>query len=101
MRKVNLKNGLKRLGYTVVQYHKNYNDRSGFMFKDDQLYYFSYGDLRWSPTLLVRTADVSKVDRKGKYNDWTGGHNTYPINYLNRLGYTIYEPRIACDYNSN
>ena len=31
-------------------------------------------DLRDSkkPRLLVRTADESKKDKKGKYNDWTG-----------------------------
>lgn len=101
MKTVNLKKALALLGYEVVQYHKNYNYRSGFMKKDNQLYYFSYEDLRRDPTLMVRTADETMKDKKGKYNDWHGGTNTYPINILNRLGYTIHEPRIKCDFNSN
>ena len=79
MKRVSLKQGLKALGYEVVQYNNGYNFRYGFMRKDGQLYYFSYEDLRNpKPTLLVRTADESKKDKKGKYNDFRGGRNTYP-----------------------
>ncbi len=34
MKKVSLRQALKALGYEVVQYHNNYNYRSGFMRKD-------------------------------------------------------------------
>lgn len=98
MKKVSLKQGLKALGYDVVQYNNGYNYRSGFMRKDGQLFYFSYQDLRWSPTLMIRTADESKKDKKGKYNDFTGGRNTYPN--LESLGIYIVEERKKWDYNS-
>ena len=78
MKKVSLRRALKELGYEVIQYHKGYNYRYGFMRKYGQLYYFSYEDLRGSPTLLIRTADESKKDKNGKYNDWKGGRNTFP-----------------------
>ena len=100
MKKVSLKKGLSILGYEVVQYHKNYNQRYGFATKNNQLYYFSYGDLRWRTTLLVRTADESIKDKKGLYADWTGGSNTYPETELNNLGYKIFESFKACDFNS-
>ena len=96
MRKVSLRQGLKALGYEVVQYHNGYNFRSGFMRKDGQLYYFSYEDLRdVTPCLLVRIADESKKDKKGKYNDWTGGINTYPN--LEKIGLYIVEKRKSWD----
>ena len=96
MRKVSLRQGLKALGYEVVQYHNSYNYRSGFMKKDGQLYYFSYEDLRdVKPCLLVRTADESKKDKKGKYNDWKGGINTYPS--LESIGLYIVEKRKRWD----
>lgn len=99
MKKVGLKRGLKALGYKVVQYSNGYNYRSGFMRKDGQLYYFSYGDLRDpSPRLLVRAADESKKDKKGKYNDWTGGRNMYPS--LKNKGLYIVERRKRWDFNS-
>lgn len=98
MRCVSLRQGLKALGYEVVQYNNGYNYRYGFMKKDGQLYYFSYEDLRdKTPRLLVRTADESKKDKKGKYNDWTGGRNTYPS--LESIGLYIVEERKKCDYN--
>ena len=101
MKKVNLKQGLKALGYEVVQYHNNYNERYGFMRKDGQLYFFDYGDLSdQKPRLLVRTADESKKDKNGKYNDWTGGRNTYPLNSLESTGLYIVEQRKKRDYNS-
>jgi hypothetical protein len=101
MKKVNLKKALSLLGYEVVQYHKNYNFRSGFMMKDGQLYYFNYEDLRWSPTLLIRTADPTIKNKKGEYADYRGGTNTYPEDMLSRLGYKINEPRQSCDFNAN
>ena len=101
MKKVTLKKGLSILGYETVQYHKNYNYRSGFATKNNQLYYFSYEDLRWNPTLLVRTADASIKNKKGLYADWHGGRNTYPETELNRLGYKIFENFKACDFNKN
>lgn len=98
MRKVNLKQGLKALGYEVIQYHNGYNYRHGFMRKDGQLYYFNYEDLRsQTPCLLVRIADESKKDKKGKYNDWKGGRNTYPS--LENIGLYIVEERKRCDFN--
>lgn len=100
MKKVTIKKGLSILGYEIVQYHKNYNQRYGFAIKNNQLYYFSYEDLRWNPTLLVRTADESKKDKKGLYADWTGGRNTYPETELIKLGYKIFEAFQACDFNS-
>ncbi len=79
MKNVSLKQCLKTLGYEVVQFNNGYNFRSGFMKKDGQLFYFDYGDLRdINPTFMIRTADENKKDKKGKYNDWTGGRNTYP-----------------------
>ncbi len=99
MKKVSLRNALKALGYKVVQFNNAFNYRYGFMRKDGQLYYFNYGDLRdVKPILLVRTADESKKDKKGKYNDWKGGRNTYPN--LEKLGLHIIEKRKKCDYNS-
>lgn len=96
MRTVNLMGALKLLGYELIQKSKGYNYRSGFMRKDGQLYYYSYSDLRDSnPTLMIRTADETKLDKKGKYNDYTGGSNTYPRLY----GIKIYEPRGKGDYN--
>lgn len=96
MKSVSLKQGLKALGYEVVQYHNGYNYRYGFMRKDGQLYYFSYEDLRdQTPRLLVRTADENKKDKKGKYNDWTGGINTYPN--LESIGLYIVEERKSFD----
>lgn len=98
MKKVSLRQALKALGYEVVQYHNGYNYRSGFMRKDGQLYYFSYEDLRdENPCLLVRTADESKKDKKGKYNDWRGGINTYPN--LEKMELHIVEERKRWDYN--
>ena len=63
MTKIRLKKALEKLGYEVVQYHKGFNSRSGFMKKGDKLYYFSFSDLRdANPRLLVRTAnpDIKK-----------------------------------------
>lgn len=99
MKTVSLKTALKKLGYEVVQYHKNYNYRSGFMTKNGQLFYFNYEDLRWTPTLMIRTADATIKDKKGNYADWTGGRNTYPDQELKELGIRIYEHRQGCDYN--
>lgn len=97
MKTVNLKTGLKQLGYTIVQYDRGYNYRSGFAIKDNAFYYFHYEDLRSTyPTLLIRTADPT-IMRKGKYADYTGGRNTYPN--LDVLGITIQEPRASCDFN--
>lgn len=96
MKSVSLRQGLKALGYEVIQYHNGYNFRSGFMRKDGQLYYFSYEDLRnQNPCLLVRTADESKKDKKGKYNDWTGGRNTFPN--IESMGLYIVEKRKSFD----
>ena len=96
MKRVSLKQGLKALGYVVVQFSNGYNFRSGFMRKDGQLYYFSYQDLRdTTPRLLVRTADESKKDKKGKYNDFTGGRNAYPS--LEGIGLYIVEKRKSFD----
>lgn len=98
MKKVTLKQALQVLGYEVVQYNRGYNYRSGFMKKDGQLYYFSYEDLRNpSPCLLIRTADETKKDKNGKYNDFTGGRNTYPN--IATLGLQIVEKRKKCDFN--
>lgn len=97
---VNLKTGLTKLGYKVLQYSKGYNFRSGFMIKDGVLYYFNYEDLRDTrPTLLIRTADPTIKNKKGQYADYRGGTNTYPD--LGRLGIEIHESRGTCDYNSN
>lgn len=98
MKSVSLKQCLKTLGYEVVQYNNGYNYRYGFMRKDGQLFYFSYEDLRdTKPTLLVRTADENKKDKKGRYNDWTGGINTYPN--IESIGLYIVEERKSWDYN--
>ena len=98
IKKVSLRQGLKALGYEVIQYHNGYNYRYGFMRKDGQLYYFSYEDFRdKKPCLLVRTADESKKDKKGKYNDWKGGQNTYPN--IESMGLYIVEKRKSWDYN--
>lgn len=100
MKTVNLKTGLKQLGYTIVQYNKGYNFRSGFATKGIGFYYFSYEDLRDSkPTLLIRTADSTIKDKKDRYADYHGGPNTYPDLELHEI--KIVEPRIACDFNSN
>ena len=97
MKKVSLRRALKELGYEVVQYHNGYNYRYGFMRKDGQLYYFNYQDLRdTTPRLLVRTADENKKDKKGKYNDWKGGQNTYPN--LEKMGLCIVEKRKKWDF---
>jgi len=96
MKSVSLKQGLKALGYEVVQFKNGYNFRSGFMKKDGQLYYFSYEDLRDNtPTLLVRTADENKKDKNGKFIDFTGGRNTYPN--LESIGLYIVEKRKSFD----
>lgn len=96
MKKVSLKQCLKILGYEVIQYHNGYNYRYGFMRKDGQLYYFSYEDLRDAyPRLLIRTADESQKDKKGKFNDYTGGRNTYPN--IESMGLYIVEKRKSWD----
>ena len=96
MKSVSLKQGLKALGYEVVQFGNSYNYRYGFMKKDGKLFYFSYGDLRdINPKLMIRTADENKKDKKGKYNDWTGGINTYPN--LESMGLYIVEKRKSFD----
>ena len=96
MKSVSLKQGLKALGYEVVQSNNGYNSRTGFMKKDGQLFYFSYEDLRDAqPTLMTRTADENKKDKNGKYNDWTGGRNTYPK--FESMGLYIVEKRKSCD----
>ncbi len=96
MKNVSLKQCLKTLGYEVVQFNNGYNFRSGFMKKDGQLFYFSYEDLRdINTTLMIRTADESKKDKKGKYNDYLGGRNTYPN--LESMGLYIVEKRKSWD----
>ncbi len=96
MKKVSLRQGLKALGYDIVQFNNGYNYRYGFMRKDGQLYYFSYEDLRdTKPRLLVRTADENKKDKNGKYNDFIGGRNTYPN--LESMGLYIVEKRKSWD----
>lgn len=100
MKKVSLKKALETLGFTVVQYSNGYNFRSGFMRKNDtkELYYFSYEDLRnIKPTLMIRTADETKVNKEGKFNDYTGGQNIYPN--LNQHDIYIEEKRKSFDYN--
>ena len=100
MKTVNLKTGLKQLGYTIVQYNKGYNFRSGFATKGIGFYYFSYEDLRDSkPTLLIRTADPTIKNKKGVFADYHGGSNIYPNLELYRI--EIHEPRASCDFNSN
>lgn len=100
MKTVNLKTGLKQLGYTIVQYNKGYNFRSGFMTKGTGFYYFSYEDLRSTrPTLMIRTADPTIKNKKGDYADYRGGPNMYPD--LELHGIEINEPRAKCDFNSN
>lgn len=95
MGKVTLKKAMETMGYEIVQYHKNYNQRSGFAKKDGQLYYFSYEDLRWNPTLMIRTANPEIKNKKGQYADYTGGMNTYPS--LSRYNIEIREKRIGVD----
>lgn len=97
--KMNLKKALNKLGYNIIQYNKGYNSRSGFMMKDNQLYYFSYEDLRWNPTLLIRTADPTIKNKKGEYADYRGGRNTFPN--LQMLGIEINEPRSKKDFNAS
>ena len=97
MRKITLRTALKKLGYEIVQFTNQFNVRTGFMRKGGQLYYFSYGDIRWSPTLLVRTADEKIKDKKGKYADFKGGINTYPEKDLKQLGFYIEEKRKSWD----
>lgn len=63
---------LTKLGCKAISVHKpNHFDVSGF-FTDpnDQVWYFSLSDLRWSKDkLLIRTAK--------NYTDFTGGGNQY------------------------
>jgi hypothetical protein len=48
----------------------NHFDQSGFFeLCDDNIYYFSIGDLRWNKTFLIRTAK--------DFKDYTGGTNSY------------------------
>ena len=100
MKKVSLRQALKFMGYTIVQYKRGFNYRYGFMTKGEDFYYFNYQDLRDDfPTLLVRTADPNIKDRKGRYADWDGGYNTYPSQFS--YGINIVELRKKCDFNSN
>lgn len=99
MKKTTLKKALEALGYEVVSYRNGYNFRSGFMKKENKLFYFNYEDLRWSPVLLVRTADASIKDKKGNYADYRGGINTYPEKKLFEMGIYIKENRKNWDFN--
>lgn len=60
---------LESIGASAVEIGKpNHFDASGFFTIDNQIWYFSIGDLRWfKDTMLVRTA--------AHYKDWTGGAN--------------------------
>lgn len=97
MKKISLKKGLEKLGYTNITISRGYNYRSGFMEKDGQLYYFNTFDLRYFDTtkpgfVLTRTAKHRQ--------DFTGGVNTYHVvNDLAKLGYVLSIPRCNCDYN--
>ena len=62
---------LKECGAREIQFSKpNHFDATGFFTINDQPYYFSLSDLRWSKdTLLIRTAK--------DYRDYHGGTNQF------------------------
>lgn len=62
---------LKELGITEIEISKpNHFDISGFFKINNQIWYFSIDDLRWSKdNMLIRTAK--------DFKDYTGGTNQY------------------------
>ena len=51
---------------------------SGFFKKGEQLYYFSFGDVRGMEFVLRRGDNVNMMFRKAQHlKDWTGGSNQW------------------------
>lgn len=96
MTPIKFKKAIEVLDYEIVEYIKGYNYRSAFATEKStgKLYYFHIEDLRdTAPMVYRRTAESTK--------DFHGGTNLFDVNdKLAMKGYTIVEPRIACDYNS-
>ena len=68
---------LKKIGAEKIQIGKGHFYISGFFTKGEQVWYFNFGDVRWSTgSLLYRTAK--------HYTDYTGGSNQY-VDFTNNL----------------
>ena len=92
--KVSLSKAVELLGYKVIKKDKGYNFRTVWAEKEGQLYYWHIEDLRDSePSIFYRTVESLK--------DYRGGANHFVHNdELAEQGFTIFEPRKKCDYNS-
>jgi len=69
---------LQSVGATLEAYSVNHFDVSGFFKKGEQLYYFSFGDVRGMEFVLRRGDKVRMMYRTAKHlKDWTGGSNQW------------------------
>ena len=69
---------LQSVGATLEAYSVNHFDMSGFFKKGEQLYYFSFGDVRGMEFVLRRGDKVRMMYRTAKHlKDWTGGSNQW------------------------
>ena len=96
MKTINFRKEIEVFGYTIEKYSKGYNFRSAFARNGaGELFYFHIEDLRDAmPMIYYRTAKDTK--------DYTGGINRFDMRLkLADMGYEVFEPRQACDHNSN
>ncbi len=68
-----LKKELDSIGATLEGYSLGHFDMNGFFKKDEQLYYFSFGDVRGMEFTLARGSKVLMMYRKAQHlKDWSG-----------------------------
>lgn len=60
---------LARFNASQIEIDKGHFYINGFFTVNNQIFYFSIGDLRWNKSFLLRTAK--------HYKDWTGGTNHF------------------------
>ena len=69
---------LNSIGATLIGYTTNHFYMSGFFKKGEQLYYFSFGDVRGMEFVLARGSKVRMMYRTAQHEkDWTGGSNQW------------------------
>jgi flagellar basal body rod protein FlgB len=73
-----LKKELQSIGATLEAYHVNHFDVSGFFKKGEQLYYFSFGDVRGMEFAIAQGRKVQMMYRTAQHlKDWKGGGNQW------------------------
>jgi hypothetical protein len=69
---------LQSVGAKLEDYSVGHFDVNGFFKKDEQLYYFSFGDVRGMEFVINRGDKVRMMYRTAKHlKDWTGGSNQW------------------------